>query len=86
VQAARAEASGSGAAFEHPGMLAEVFLRMESVQRERARLEATFESDALEGELRALREEHFADEAPTIEAEGRDGFFRFDRPRVYGRN
>jgi len=136
VQAARAEAPGSGDTFEHPGMLAEVFLRMESVQRElaalspaarsrelahirrelgygeeeiarmehvderrearwqnglaymqeRARIEASFEGDALQGELRALREEYFADEAPTIEAEERDGFFRFQRPRVYGRN
>jgi hypothetical protein len=54
--------------------------------QERARLEASFEGEALEGELRALREEYFAHEAPTIEAEERDGFFRFERPRVYGRN
>jgi hypothetical protein len=136
VSAARAEAPGSGETFAHPGMLAEAFLRMESVQREltalgpaarsrelanirrelgypeeeiarmeqvderrearwqnglaymqeRARIETSFEGDALEGELRALREEHFADEAATIAAEERDGFFRFQRPRVHGRN
>lgn len=54
--------------------------------QERARVAATFEGDARDAELRALREEYFADEAPTIEAEERDGFFRFERPRVYGRN
>jgi hypothetical protein len=54
--------------------------------RERGRLEASFEGEALEGELRALREEYFAHEARTIEAEERDGFFRFERPRIYGRN
>ena len=54
--------------------------------QERARLQTRFEGAALEGELRALREEYFAHEAPTIEAEERDGFFRFERPRIDGRN
>jgi hypothetical protein len=54
--------------------------------QERARLEATFEGDALEAELRALREDRFAHEAGTIEAEERDGFYRFNRARIYGRN
>jgi len=54
--------------------------------QERARIEATFEGEALEEELRALREEYFGEEAPTIEAEERSGFHRFRRPRVYGRN
>jgi len=131
-----AQTDDPGAPLEHPGMLAEAFLRTEAVQaelaalspaarsrelahirrelgfgdeeiarmeeidawresrwqnglaymQERARLTATFEGDALEAELHALREEHFAHEAPTIEAEERDGFFRFERPRVYGRN
>jgi len=54
--------------------------------QERARIESTFEGDAREAELRALREEYFAHEAPTIEAEERDGFYRFERPRIYGRN
>jgi hypothetical protein len=53
---------------------------------ERARLAASFEGEALEAELRALREEVFAHEAVTIEREEREGFFRFERPRIYGRN
>jgi hypothetical protein len=53
---------------------------------ERAHLGATFEGAALDAELRALREEYFAHEAPTIEAEEKSGFYRFERPRVYGRN
>ena len=121
---------------QNPGMLAEVFLRMDGVQRElaalgptarsrelahirrelgfdeqavarmealderrearwqnglaymqeRGRLAGSFAGDALEAELRALRDEYFDHEAPTIEAEERDGFFRFERPRIYGRN
>ena len=121
---------------ENPAMLAEVFLRMEGVQRElaalyptarsgelahirrelgfdedsiarmeatderrearwqngraymeeRARLSASFAGDPLEAELHALRGEYFGQEAPTIEKEERDGFFRFERPRIYGRN
>jgi hypothetical protein len=53
---------------------------------ERARVEASFEGAAREDELRALRERYFAEQAPTIEAEERDDFFRFERPRIYGRN
>jgi hypothetical protein len=54
--------------------------------QERERITATFEGEALDEELRALRDEYFGPEAPTIEAEERDGFFRFQRKRVYGRN
>jgi hypothetical protein len=54
--------------------------------QERARLLASFEGGALDAELRALREDRFAREAPTIEAEERQGFYRFERPRIYGRN
>jgi hypothetical protein len=53
---------------------------------ERARVTSTFEGDALVEELHALRSEYFGHEAPTIEAEERSGFYRFERPRVYGRN
>ena len=53
---------------------------------ERARIRATFEGDALADELAHLRERYFAQEAPTLEREEADGFFRFERPRVYGRN
>jgi len=54
--------------------------------QERARLEQTFEGEVLDDELRHLREAHFGREAPTIEREEQAGFFRYQRPRVYGRN
>jgi len=135
VEAAR-EAGPEAPFLEHPAMLAEVFLRMDGVQRElaalsptarsgelahirrelgfdeeaiarmeaiderrearwqnglaymqdRARLTGSFAGDALEAELRALRDAYFHHEAGTIEAEERDGFLRFERPRIYGRN
>ena len=53
---------------------------------DRARIVETFEGETRDEELRVLRERYFAQEAPTIEAEERDGFFRFRRARVYGRN
>jgi hypothetical protein len=135
LEAAR-EAGPVAPLLENPAMLAEVFLRMDGVQRElaalgpaarsgelahsrrelgfdeeavvrmeaiderrearwqnglaymqdRARLAASFEGDALEAELGALRGAYFGHEAGTIEAEERQGFFRFERPRIYGRN
>jgi hypothetical protein len=54
--------------------------------QERARVVATFEGGAREDELDALRSEYFGEQAPTIAREERDEFFRFERPRVYGRN
>jgi len=54
--------------------------------RERSRLEATFAGEPLDAELAHLRETTFGPEAPTIEREEADGFFRYERPRVYGRN
>lgn len=53
---------------------------------ERRRLEATWSGEALEEELAQLRERTFGHEARTIALEEADGFFRFERPRVYGRN
>lgn len=53
---------------------------------ERGRLARTFEGEALEEELRLLRERHFGRTAATIGREETQGFFRFERPRVYGRN
>ncbi len=53
---------------------------------ERRRIAATFEGEVLEEELRYLREQYFAHEAKTIELEEGDGFFRYERPRIYGRN
>jgi hypothetical protein len=60
--------------------------RGRAYMEERARLAATFEGDVLEEELRVLRERTFGPTAPTIEREEAGGFFRFERPRVYGRN
>jgi hypothetical protein len=78
---------------EQIARLAEIDARREArweigraYMEERARVVATFEGETREAELRALREEHFAHEAPTIEREEQGGFFRFERPRVYGRN
>ena len=53
---------------------------------ERARIARTFEGRGLDEELRHLRERTFAHEAKTIELEEEQGFYRFERPRIYGRN
>jgi hypothetical protein len=53
---------------------------------EREDLVRDYEGAALEEELRFLRARYFGDEAGTIEAEEASGFFRYRRPRVYGRN
>ncbi|WP_426749130.1 hypothetical protein [Myxococcus sp. Y35] len=44
------------------------------------------QGEALEAELRSLREQYFGHEAPTIAREEESGFFRYQRRRVYGRN
>lgn len=53
---------------------------------EREQANEELEGEALENRLKELREKHFKHEAKTIELEEKDHFFRFDRPRVYGRN
>lgn len=53
---------------------------------EREKLARLYSGEDLERELASLREEFFAHEARTIELEERDGFFRYERPRVHGRN
>ncbi|HPC47388.1 MAG TPA: hypothetical protein PLW83_05040 [Deltaproteobacteria bacterium] len=53
---------------------------------DRDELTRTFQGEELERKLRELRERYFDDEALTIELEEKDGFFRFKRPRIYGRN
>jgi len=42
--------------------------------------------EELDTALTELREKHFKHEAPTIAREERDEFFRYTRPRIYGRN
>ena len=55
--------------------------------QERARLASTFEGDALESRAaRAARGATSPTRPPRSRREERDGFFRFERPRVYGRN
>ncbi|MBI5505537.1 MAG: hypothetical protein HY899_12100 [Deltaproteobacteria bacterium] len=53
---------------------------------ERRSLESSYSGAQLEQQLASLRQRYFGDEARTIELEERDGFFRFERPRLYGRN
>jgi hypothetical protein len=53
---------------------------------ERRSLESRYSGDELEQQLADLRRRHFGDVSRTIELEEKDGFFRFERPRYYGRN
>jgi len=54
--------------------------------KERDALAEKFQGPELEEKLKTLREDYFKHEAKTIELEEKDGFFRYERPRVYGRN
>lgn len=54
--------------------------------RERQALLDTLSGDELDHELKHLRMNYFDDEASTLEKEEQQGFYRFKRPRVYGRN
>ena len=54
--------------------------------QERENVVRGFEGPEREEKLKALREKYFRDEANTIALEEKDGFFRFERQRVYGRN
>ncbi|HQI82507.1 MAG TPA: hypothetical protein PLR71_13245 [Deltaproteobacteria bacterium] len=45
-----------------------------------------YDGARLEEKLGELREQYFDDEADTIAREEKDGFFRFKRPHIYGRN
>ncbi|HHO75601.1 MAG TPA: hypothetical protein ENN05_04120 [Deltaproteobacteria bacterium] len=54
--------------------------------QERERAASEFTGAELDEQLRILREKYFKHEAKTIEIEENDGFFRFERKRIYGRN
>jgi len=54
--------------------------------KERHRAAANLDGETLRKELDRLRERYFGAEAATIAAEERDGFFRYETPRIYGRN
>jgi hypothetical protein len=54
---------------------------------ERKKVVDQFDGEDEKAQLKALREKYFDDEAQTIQLEEEnDGFFRFERPRYYGRN
>lgn len=55
-------------------------------ERARDALTARLSGDALELALRDLRQRHFGARATTIQREEDGGFYRFQRPRIYGRN
>lgn len=52
----------------------------------RDQLKQNYAGEQLEGQLKTLREQYFKQESKTIEAEESSGFYRFERPRVYGSN
>lgn len=52
----------------------------------RDELAKRYQGAELEEKLGELREQSFGNEANTIEREEKDDFFRFQRPRIYGRN
>ena len=52
----------------------------------RDQLSQAYEGDDLESKLLELREKYFNNEAPTIKAEEDSGFYRYNRPRLYGSN
>ncbi|MFD2231421.1 hypothetical protein [Alkalimarinus sediminis] len=57
-----------------------------SYMAEREALTNQLEGDALNSALSELRESYFKREAYTIAKEEESGFYRYARPRVYGRN
>ncbi len=54
--------------------------------QQREKVMQQYEGEEREERLKDLREQYFQDEAKTIELEEKDNFFRFERPRIYGRN
>jgi hypothetical protein len=57
-----------------------------SYMEEREAVLLQYRGPEQEEKLKALREKYFQDEANTIALEENDDFFRFNRPRIYGRN
>ncbi|KJS33631.1 MAG: hypothetical protein VR64_02570 [Desulfatitalea sp. BRH_c12] len=55
-------------------------------KQERDQVISTYEGVEQESRLDALRKNYFQDEAETIAREEQEGFMRFNRPRIYGRN
>lgn len=53
---------------------------------EKAELSSSYSGEELDAELDKLREKYFKPDAETIRLEEQNGFERFKRPRLYGRN
>ncbi len=54
---------------------------------ERRRVVEQYQGEQQKEKIQELREKYFGEEAPSIQAEEEnDDFFRFERPRYYGRN
>ena len=53
---------------------------------ERDQITSQYQGDELTEKLTSLREKYFSKEAPTIEKEEASGFYRYERPRLYGSN
>lgn len=53
---------------------------------DKAKLATVYQGDELQQKLDALQQQYFKREAKTIAMEEADGFYRFERPRYYGRN
>ncbi len=53
---------------------------------ERGAIVQKYEGQELEEQLQKLRKKYFKHEAKTIRIEEEDGFFRYERERIYGRN
>lgn len=54
--------------------------------QEREQVAFGYEGEEQQHRLESLRQKYFKEEAGTIRLEEEEGFFRFERPRVYGRN
>jgi hypothetical protein len=53
---------------------------------EREQLGKQYSGEEFAAKLQLLQQKYFAEESYTIALEEKNGFFRYKRPRVYGRN
>lgn len=53
---------------------------------DKAKLSAVYQGEELQRKVAELQQTYFKREAKTIAMEEADGFYRFERPRYYGRN
>ncbi|ASP38562.1 hypothetical protein CHH28_07685 [Bacterioplanes sanyensis] len=57
-----------------------------SYMQQRQQLQAAYQGAELQQRLAALQQQVFGHEAATIAKEEQQGFYRYQRPRLYGRN